>query len=898
MLRTLPILAVILFAPAARAAEGADARLALRTAEALYSDIRTATLANGLRVYLKPIPGSTSVTSMVVYKVGSGDEDKTVTGLSHYLEHLMFKGTATLKPGDIDRLTFRAGGSNNAYTSTDITAYHFTLPAGRWKVALGVEADRMRNLRVDKAHEFDKEKGAVINELTGNEDRPWELEYKALLPLLFGRAHPYGHPVIGEEQHVREATERVITEYYDRWYHPNNAALVLVGGFDPAEALAEIKRLFESIPAGKLPPRKTAPNRPVQLPVRHEMTSKFSVPRLLLAYPAVPAGDPDQAALAVLDGILGRGKRSRLYRSLVEGAAVASSASSDLSPGRFGGWLGVYVEMLPGKDRAAVEKLLLAQLAELREQPLPAAELHRVQQQLLAAAVFAREGTYGLANAIGEAVMVTSLDHARQYLPGLLAVTPADVQRVARKYLDPQRSVTIWSVPAAKKSARAAPAARRPTGRLARAEAAPTAFDLTRARRVVLPNGLVLLLFEDRRLPVVSAQASLRQAGIYQTDGELGVASLAGSMLDEGTAKLSGVQIAEAIENVGGQLAMTGSGGAVQVLSPDRRLGLQLLLECLTQPAFPKEPFARAKARLLAEIDENETLPETRARQRFLRLVYDTHPLGRPSSGTAKTVTPLTPADCAAFHRRVFVPENTILAVAGDFDSAAVIAEVKQLVGGWKKAALPRLELPKVELPARFTQEVLSMPEAAQLHLFLGHVGIRRDDPDYYKLLVMDHVLGTGPGFTDRLSGRLRDREGLAYTVTATITTTAGLQPGVFTCYIGTDNRAFARVKTMLLEEFNRIRDEAPGDREVADARAYLVGSQLLRFGTAGGIAGQLVAAERYGLGLHYLDDYRKGVSAVTPADVQAVARKWLNPARMILVGAGAVDKDGKPLKK
>ncbi|MFO0926348.1 MAG: pitrilysin family protein [Gemmataceae bacterium] len=451
-----PVVALVVAAAPVAAADPTEARLALRTAEALYADIRTTQLANGLRVYLKPIRGSTAVTTMVVYKVGSGDEDKTVTGLSHYLEHLMFKGTVQLKPGDIDRLTFRAGGSNNAYTSTDLTAYHFTMPAGRWQEALAVEADRMRNLRVDRAHEFDKEKGAVINELTGNEDRPWELESKALLPLLFGSKHPYGHPVIGEEKHVRDATETVIKDYYDRWYYPNNAALVMVGGFDADEALKTIERLFGPLPAGKLPARKTVPAEPVKLPVRKEMASKFSVPRLLVAYPAAAAGDRDQAALAVLDGLLGRGKRSRLYRTMVEGAAVASSASSDYTPGRFGGWFGFYVDVLPGKDRPAAEKLLLEQVADLRDKPVSAGELHRVQQQLLAAAIFSREGTFGLANSIGEAVTVTSLDFARQYLPSLLAVTPTDVQRVAKKYLDAERSVTIWSVPPAKKTGLAA----------------------------------------------------------------------------------------------------------------------------------------------------------------------------------------------------------------------------------------------------------------------------------------------------------------------------------------------------------------------------------------------------------------------------------------------------------
>jgi zinc protease len=346
---------------------------------------------------------------------------------------------------------------------------------------------------------------------------------------------------------------------------------------------------------------------------------------------------------------------------------------------------------------------------------------------------------------------------------------------------------------------------------------------------------------------------------------------------------------------VGGVL--NASSGSVRVLAPDRGLGLELLLECLRQPRFPADAFSRGKARLLAEVTESETLPQARAQRAFRAAVYGKHPLGRPAAGTPKTVKALTREDCVGFHRKVFVPNNLILVLVGDFDSEKALEEVKRLTADWKKAELPELKLPAPQPPAGFTQKVLSMPAAAQLHLYLGQVGIRRTDPDYYRLLVMDHILGTGPGFTDRLSARLRDREGLAYTVSGTITGSAGRQPGTFTCYIGTDADNFAKVKKELLEEIRRIRDTKPSAKELADVKAYLAGSVLLKFATSGGIAEQLLGIEKYGLGLGYLEDYRKAVAAVTAQDVQAAARKHLDPGRMALVAAGPIDKEGRPLK-
>jgi zinc protease len=425
------------------------------------------------------------------------------------------------------------------------------------------------------------------------------------------------------------------------------------------------------------------------------------------------------------------------------------------------------------------------------------------------------------------------------------------------------------------------------------------ALSLKDAKRVVLPNGLVLLLLENHRLPLVVAEAAVKNVRLLEPADQQGLATLTGYLLDDGgTANHTGPEIAELIEDVGGTLSMSASGGSVRVLAPYRKLGLSLLFECLSRPAFAPGPFERDRQRLLSMIDDAESQPDSRAARAFQAAVYGKHPYGRPALGTRKSVEQLTPADCAAFHARAFAPDNTIVAVVGDFDSAAVQREIEELTAVWKKVAVDVPTPPAVEKPAAFDQKILTMPDAAQLHFFLGHVGVRRNDPDYYKLLVMDNVLGTGPGFTDRLSARLRDREGLAYTVRANITDSATTEPGTFSCYIGTDNDNFGRVKAEFLEELKRIRGDKPTAQEVDDAKAYLLGSLPFKVATSADVANQLLLVERYGLGLNHLDDYRKAVAAVTPADVQGVARKHVDPNRMVLIAAGAVDKDGKPLGK
>ncbi len=870
-------------------------KIANQAAAALYEGIRTQTLPNGLRVYLKPIPGAPVVTSMVAYKVGSADENLDSTGLSHYLEHLMFKGTDKIMPGEIDRRTLRAGGQNNAYTNEDMTNYHFDFSADNWEVALAIEADRMQNLRIDTKHEFEQEKGAVVAELDAGEDSPWDLEQKTILPILFGKG-PYGHPVIGEREHVRGATAKIIKSHYDAWYHPNNAVLVLVGGFDADKAMAKIETLFGPIPAAQLPPRKPEVAIARDKPVRKEIVSKFQSPRMLMGFNTVRSGGPGFYAMEVVQDTLTGGKTGRLYTKLVDELALASGVSASNQAGRYAGWFNLQVELVNGKSREAAEKAVVDELKRLQTEPVSAAELARVKRGLLAHTIFARESVHGLADSIAQGVCINDIEYLKNYLPRIQAVTQEDVQKAAREFFNFNQEVVVWSVPPAAKGGKAPPLPTKPQ-RHARGDQGGGAqgFSLENTQRHVLPNGLTLVLRENRRLPIVVADVALRYSSLLVPEDKGGVGSLVGGLLDEGTTDHTGPQIAEAIENVGGSLDLHASGGSVKVLSGDTDVGLGLLFECLSRSTFPADAFERKKAQLLSAIEDRERQPDSRASTTFHQMVYGKHPFGRDPLGTKTSLGALTVADCKNFYKEAFVPNNTICVLVGDFDSKQMIEKITKLTAGWKQTDLAKPKPPEVAKPASFVQKILMMPEAAQLYFFMGHVGIRRNNEDFYKLLVMDYVLGTSTGFNDRLSSRLRDREGLAYTVSANITGSSAEEPGIFSCYIGTQPVNLDRAKKEFLEEIARLRSEKPTAQEVEDVKLYLIGSLPFKVATNERVASLLMSIERYHLGLNYLNDYKKAVTAVTPEDVQAVAQKYLDPEHMVLVVAGPVDEKGKP---
>jgi zinc protease len=921
----------LLLVPSARAADPKAHAELVKTAQGVFKDLQTHTLDNGLRVYLLPVKGSPVVSVMVAYKVGSCDEQKDQTGLSHYLEHLMFKGTEKLMPGDIDRATQRNGGRNNAYTTEDMTIYHFDFAADRWQIALDVEADRLRNIRIDAKHEFEQEKGAVISELNGNEDRPGDLEYKTILPLLWPKDSPYSHPVIGQREHVRDATAEIIKRYYDKWYYPNNASLIIAGGFDAAAALEKVKKLFGSIPAGDLPKRKTATYfKDRDGPVRKEFESKFDAPRLLMGFNTVAVGTPEDPVLDVLQYVLADGRTSRLYRKLVEDERIAISVDAGNYAGRYPGWFAVSLDLIRGKDRKKAEDMVFAELEKLAAEPISDEELARARKKLLARFVFSRESVHSLADAVARvSTYPDGEDVAKffaQYLDRVLGVSKADVQAAAKKYLARKQACVVWSVPKEdekkpeeKKGGGQEPLPNpspagggafspfpgRDGGRGVRSRAEPArqdagagGFTLTAAKRVVLPNGLTLITLEDHRLPVVVAALDVADVMLREPAEKAGVATLTGGLFEEGTEKHTNKELATLIEDTGGSLSLGASGASLKVLTPDTDLGLGLMFECLMRPTFPAEEFERVKDQQLAGIDDSQTQPQVKASEAYHAIVYGKHPFGRPSEGTRATVEKLTRDDCKAFHKAAFAPNFTTLVVVGDFKTEEMVKKVEALTKDWKKSDAGKPAVPAPPKATAVVEKIISDPTAAQVHVFIGQLGITRDNPDYHKLLVMDNVLGTGPGFTDRLSSTLRDRQGWAYTVRATITGDAGKEQGTFTGYIGTFGKSFLDVRHGFLREFNKIRDEVPTKQEVEDAKQYLLGGLPFRFTTTSAVAGQLLAAEKYGLGFDFLEKFKKEVAAVTPEDVQAVAKKYLDPKTLAIVACGPIDKDGKPLGK
>ena len=857
-------------------------------------------LDNGLRLLVVPRPGVPLVSTYVWYKVGSMDEEAGQTGMAHYLEHMMFKGSQNYKVGDVDKITQRNGGSNNAFTSNDYTAYYFELPKSRYREALKIEADRMRHLTLDLA-EFDSEKTVVQSESDISADDPSSQLWERLDQSIYGPTHPYSHPVLGWPQDVEDISRRDMRLFYDSHYHPNHATMVMVGDITDKEALESVTDMFGDIPRGSELDRPEPTDVKFNGPVEFEVKNQADVIELGREYLAVRSGHKDVAALDVLGMILGSGVTSRLYRAVVEEKRIATGIACGNSDQKLAGVFWLWAQLDPGHTRDELNTAIQQEVEKVISEGVTKDELDRTKNRFISSRIFSQESASNLAQSLGSSQTVyDSWKYTLEYPDLVRGVTADDVRRVAAAYLKPENSATGWLVPELTP----------PDDGVAIADARPEPLPI---QRVVLSNGLTVLLLERRGLPVVSVEATVRAGKSVESAEENGLSSFTGALLDCGTKEFTKQEIAENLESIGGSLSVSSGGASVKILTEHTDTGLRLLSQVIREPVFPEPEVDLARDQTLAGLEASRNETGWFARNAAAAALYGPeNPLGRPSDGSLRTVSAFTRKQVQDWHARYFRPDNCIVAAVGDFDGADMLKRIEAHFGSWSKPAAP-LKFPEFEFsrpkklegqqvfsfttfdPAKVEQGrkriLIDHPEKDQVVVRLQTIGIRRDNPDYYPLLVMDNILGTSPGFTDRFSGKLRDKMGLAYSTYANITSSSGLYQGAFLGYIGTraENVELA-IKTMY-ELIDEIRTESVSDDELSSAKDYLTGSFVFDLETTGQLASLLINIERYKLGSDYLVKYVDAVSAVTKEDVTRVAKKYLAPEQMVEILAGPITK-------
>ena len=409
--------------------------------------------------------------------------------------------------------------------------------------------------------------------------------------------------------------------------------------------------------------------------------------------------------------------------------------------------------------------------------------------------------------------------------------------------------------------------------------------------RVVLKNGITILVVETHALPVVNISVTVKTGSVYDPPEKAGLSSLTAALLDEGTKTRSSQQIADEMDFIGGKLSTGGgtdfSTASLVVLKKDIKTGLDILSDVLMNPVFPEEEVERKKKEVIGAIISDKDDPGSVASKAFYKAVFKNHPYGIPGEGDEESVVNISRDDIVKFFNTYYRPNNTIMAVVGDVDIKEVVTLIETYFKSWKKAEISFPTIPsagKVEKK----ESVLIDRDITQANIMLGHVGISRDNPDFYAVHVMNYILGGG-GFSSRLTKEIRDNKGLAYSVHSGFD--INKYPGAFTVSIQTKNETTQVAVEGILVELKKIREEQVSDEELNDATSYLTGSFPLKLDTNSKISSYLVFIEFYNLGLDYFDAYKKKIEAVTKDDIIRVAKKYIDPENYVFV-AVAKQKD------
>ncbi|MBA2241923.1 MAG: insulinase family protein [Chthoniobacterales bacterium] len=822
-------------------------------------------LSNGLTVIVQEDHSAPVASVQAWCATGSIDEDEHLgAGLSHILEHMLFKGTKTRPANAIAQAVQDVGGYINAYTSFDRTVYWIDVPKAGVHAAIDVLSDAMMNSTLPP-EEYAKEQEVIRREFAMGFDDPDRVSGQLLFATAY-RRHPYRFPVLGLMDVFNQLTHEQVIHYYRKRYVPNNFTFVVVGDVKAEEVHQQLETFFKDYPAKSLKPLYIA-KEPKQLGMR-EVDQEFAteLTRLSLAWHIPEITHPDVSALDLLSTILGDGRSSRLYRRVRDEAGLAFGVSAfSYTPGE-PGLLGVEATTDP-EQRQKTQQLILQIVDEIKQNGASTDELAKAKKISLSHHLAALTTMRGQASDLGSNWFLTrNLNFTRDYLDAVQVVTGDDLRRVATHYLTSE-NLTVISL--------------NPKGVRSRKATTKRGVAAGEIRKIELSNGLRLLVREDPRLPLVAISAVFRGGLLAETRHTNGITRLMAKTLLKGTTTRSAEQIADLIEGVGGHLGSDSGNNSfslsIEVTQPDLRLGGELLADVLLNASMPEQALAREKEVQLAAIKDEEEQLTCVARNILREALFREHPYALRGKGSADPVEKLTRRDLIAFRDRYLVAKNGVISVFGNVKTGEVEQLFEQTLATMKPGALALMDI-KPSKPLPKTAEVETIREKAQAVVMAGFRGAELFSLDRYALELIDEA---SSDLGSRFFIRIREQMGLAYYVGSS--QLQGLVPGMFAFYLGTDPQKLGPVKTALLEEIEKLATEGLTGEELRRAKKKLIGQQQISNQSNDALGYMTALDELYGLGFKHYQELEREIEAVTLEDVKRVAAKYFQAQPYVL---------------
>jgi zinc protease len=867
-------------------------------------------LPSGLRVVVKEVRATHLVSLRIGVRIGSRFETPQNNGISHLIEHVVFRGSRNTQPGELMQMVEDAGGIANAETEKDYTHYYAMVTSEHFPAVLRAYSDVVLHPTFDPA-ELNREKQAVILELNRHNSNPINVVEDLATSELF-RAHPYKMVAGGTEESVRRISRSALVEFHRRFYVARNMSVVIVGDVKADDAMEMVSKAFESVSTAE-PPSVTLPEEPVVKGVRRiSHTVPLEQPMLAFAFRAPGVVKPDDVwAMDVLLTLLGEGRTSRLHRALQQRTQTVTAFETTYltrhDPGAF-----LVSAIVPPDNAERAQKMILEEIQTVRRDLVPEAELQRAKGVLIGQFSAQNETVDGQGGTLCFYETLSNYQDAVNYVDNVRKVTAAQLRRVAQAYLDPEAyAIAVLKPPARpasgapKKDARGhgrggvwtygrvdvGTCGRRDVIEFKRQSAllyAHTIADLTPPTKTKLPNGMTLITHEDHSSRIVAFSAFIKMGAKHENRVGAGVRYFLQAMLMRGTTRRSAQQIEDDLAAMGASLDVSVGPDYVEVWATGGSESIDelitLLADVLRNPRFDEQDVEKLRQDILNQIDAEEDsprLPAQRALNEALFRSEEKEPVGYGLSliGYDDSIKRIKREDLLNFYRAYYAPNNIVFAAAGDINAADVTRKVERAFANLPSRQVPQTTPPK---PAPLDEPelvVLQKPRRSALLL----VGFRLPPPahpDYPALRVLATLLGEGQ--SSQLVKTVRNREGLAYEVGVSFSEFADACQ--MTVSVETDPMRPEFVKNLVLDRLRSLREQPIAPQELKRAQNYRIGRFALEHQRNRQRAWHWGVYECLGLGSQFNEEYAEKMKKVTAEDVQRVAQKYFGQYVVVLV--------------
>jgi len=852
-------------------------------------------LGNGLTVLVHEDHKAPIVAVNSWYHVGSKNEKTGKTGFAHLFEHLMFSGSQDFNVTYINAMESIGATDLNGTTNNDRTNYFENVPTSMLDYVLFAESDRMGHLLpVLDQKKLDLQRGVVQNEKRQDENQPYAVSEELITENTYPAGHPYSWTVIGSMKDLDAASLADVQEWFKTYYGPNNVTLVIAGDITPAVAKEKVEKYYGAIPPG--PPIAKQEVWVAKRTGTHRGWVQDRVPqaRLYRVWNVPQAYSPEEALLDLTARIFGQGKTSRLYKRLVYKDQIATSASAEDENNEIAGQFYLTLTAKPGGDLSVVEKEANEELQKFLKDGPTEAELNLAKTQIFGqyARIMERIGGFGGKSDIIARCQTFTGDPAcyKTYLQRIQAATPASIKKVANDWLsDGDYVLEVQPYPTDFKTS--APIDRSKPPALGSAEA----LKLPTMEKATLSNGLKIVLAERHTAPVVNF--SLLVAGGYSSDPNVapGICSFSQRMLEEGTPTRDSLKIGEELEslsanfNAGANLDYSSVNLNALKINMDK--ALDIYADLILHPAFPQKEFDRLQKERLAAIQREKVTPIQMGLRVLPTLLFGKdHPYdeGFIGTGTTASVSKMTRADLAKYHDTWFKPNNATLLIVGDTTLAEIKPRLEKLFANWKPGDVPALNIPDVPQPPKDVVYLMDRPGSGQSVIFGAQLAPPFNNPDQIALRLVNDVFGGN--FSSRINMNLREDKHWSYGVGSRLIPARGERPFVSFSPVQTDKTKESLEQ--LIAEYKDIAGAKPiTDGELKDAAENATLSLPGDFETVQQLSGAYGNILQYNLPEDYYNTFTNKALAVTPAQANEVAKKYIQPQHLIWLVVGDMSK-------